>query len=185
MNKHQRIINDIAHVYMSEYSSPKQLVTMLHNWRHYNVEHLVELAMSRVGGYKFVDEAHYDNSDLSETKTGTCRVHDRRAVISGIISKQGGIPKAGDIRAVIYNEFTGELEYFFMPKADWEDMREYGNANKNILRATYNICDGAYNKWESFRVNSFEKLARKRSTVNSAGGYIKKGSPKNVLFSWA
>jgi len=183
MNKHQRILSEIAHIHLTEYSSRKQLDIMLSNWRHYNVEHIVEVAIARVGGYKFVDENHYDNSDYSETKTGTCRIHDSMAAIGNIISKRGGIPKLGDIRAVIYNEFTTELEYFFMPKADWEDMREYGNANKNILRARYNAYNGKYNKWEQFRVESFEKLARKRSTINKHG-YIAKNSPKNTLFTW-
>ena len=185
MNKHQRILQDIAHAHLPEYALPGQLNTILANWRHYNVEHIVEVAMCRVGNYEFVDEDYYDNSDFSETKTGTCRRHDRTAVISGILSRHTDTPKAGDIRAVIYNEFTEELDYFFLPKAQWEDLREYGESNKRLLRTKYNVHTDRYSKWEQFRVNSFKDLACMPSTMTSIGSYAALDSPKNVLFSWA
>ena len=185
MNKHQRILNEIAHIHLPEYSSRKQLDIMLSNWRHYNVEHIVEVAMCRVGNYQFVDENHYDNSDFSDTKTGTCRRHDRTAVIGNILSRKTLTPKAGDIRAVIYNEFTEELDYFFLPKAHWEDLREYGDSNQHLLRTKYTVHTDRYTKWEQFRVNSFKDLACVPSTIASIGSYAAIDSPKNVLFSWA
>ena len=185
MNKHQRILQDIAHAHLPEYAQPGQLNTILTNWRHYNVEHIVEVAMCRVGNYQFVDENHYDNSDFSDTKTGTCRRHDRTAVIGNILSRKTLTPKAGDIRAVIYNEFTEELDYFFLPKAHWEDLREYGDSNQHLLRTKYTVHTDRYTKWEQFRVNSFKDLACVPSTIASIGSYAAIDSPKNVLFSWA
>jgi hypothetical protein len=185
LNKHQRILQDIAHRHLLEYSNPLVLPALLSNWRHYNVEHIVEDAMAVVGGYQYVDCDHYDNSDYSETKTGTCRQHDRTATVSGIISRHTKTAKVGDIRAVIYNEFTGNLDYFFMPKAAWELTREYGDANCSILRTKYQPAIDVYTKWERFRVESFEILAKTPATVTSAHEFKELDTPKNSLFEWA
>ena len=185
LNKHQRILQDIAHRYLPEYQDPRRLPDLLTRWRHYSVEHIVEDAMAHLGGYQYVDEDHYDNSDYSETKTGTLRAHDRTATISGIISRHNKTPKVGDIRAVIYNEFTGGLDYFFMPKAEWEQMREYGQANDSILRTKYTIDWNRYTKWESYRVSDFETLAKRPSTISHPSVYSVTPSPKNTLFDWS
>jgi hypothetical protein len=184
LNKHQRILQDIAHRHLPEYGTQVSLPALLSNWRHYNVEHIVEDAMARVGGYEYVNADHYDNSDYSETKTGTLRKHDKTVSISNIISRYTSTPKAGDIRAVIFNEFTTLLEYFFMPKAGWESIREYGDANKDILRAKYNPNTGIINKWEQFRVPDFETLAKMPATVTSPYEFKELDTPKNTLFDW-
>jgi len=184
LNKHQRILLDIAHQHLPEYQDPRRLPELMTRSRHYAVEHIVEDAMAHVGGYQYVDQDHYDNSDYSETKTGTLRTHDRTATISGIISRHTKTPKAGDIRAVIYNEFTGCLDYFFLPKCEWEALREYGQANDSILRTKYNIDWGYYTKWEQFRVKDFETLAKTASTISHPSVYTPRPSPKNMLFDW-
>jgi hypothetical protein len=185
LNKHQRILQDIAHRHLPEYQDPRRLPDLLTRWRHYNVEHIVEDAMAHVGGYRYVDENHYDNSDFSETKTGTLRQHDRTATISAILSRHGGKAKVGDIRAVIYNEFTAELEYYFLPKAEWECLREYGASNSTILRAKYNPETNTIYKWQRFRKPTFEALAQEPSTVTSAHEFQELDTPKNTLFDWA
>ena len=184
MNKQQRILIDIAHAHLPEYQDPKFLPQFESRWRHYSVEHIVEDAMAHVGGYDYVDQDHYDNSDYSETKTGTLRKHDRRVTIGNIVSKHTGTPKAGDIRAVIYNEFTQKLEYFFMPKSEWEDIREHGDANKGVLRASYNQHTGQIAKWERFRVKDFETLAKQAATITSPYEYTVLNTPRNTLFDW-
>jgi hypothetical protein len=184
MNKHQRILKDIAHVHLPEYQDPRHLAVFDTRWRHYNVEHIVEDAMAHVGGYSYVDKDHYDNSDYSETKTGTCRQHDRTATISSIISRHTKTAKAGDIRAVIYNEFTGNLDYFFLPKAEWELLREHGEANCSILRTKYQPATDVYTKWQRFRLGDFETLARTPSTVTSPHDYALADTPRNTLFDW-
>jgi hypothetical protein len=185
MNKHQRILIDIAHRHLPEYQDPKFLPKFQTHWRHYNVEHMVEDAMAHVSGcYQYVNEDHYDNTDYSETKTGTLRTHDSTATITNIVSDKGNKAKVGDIRAVIYNEYTGLLEYFFMPKAEWECLREYGESNKRILRARYNPNTGKILKWERFRVPDFETLAKTASTVSSPYEFQPTDTPKNTLFDW-
>ena len=184
MNKQQRILIDIAHEHLPEYQDPKFLPQFQSRWRHYSAEHIVEDAMAHVGGYTYVDKDHYDNSDYSETKTGTLSRHDLRVRIGNIVSKHTGTPKVGDIRAVIYNEFTTELEYFFMPKAEWEDIREHGDANKAVLRASYNQHTGKVIKWERFRVKDFETLAKTPATITSPYQFQPTDTPKNTLFEW-
>lgn len=184
MNKHQRILIDIAHRHLPEYQDPKFPAKFQTHWRHYNVEHIVEDAMAHVGGYQYVDEDHYDNSDYSETKTGTLRIYDKTVTLTNIVSRHTATPKAGDIRAVIYNEFTEQLEYFFMPRAQWEDIREHGDCNKGILRARYNPNTGKILKWEQFRVKDFETLAKTPSTVTSPHQFQPTDAPKNRLFDW-
>ena len=184
MNKQQRILIDIAHKYLPEYQDPKFLPQFECRWRHYNVEHIVEDAMAHVGGYEYINEDHYDNSDYSETKTGTLRTHDSTATITNIVSDKGNKAKVGDIRAVIFNEYTGQLEYFFLPKAEWEALREYGDANKRILRARYNANTGKIIRWERFRVPNFETLAKQPATVSSPYHYQPLDTPKNTLFDW-
>jgi hypothetical protein len=185
MNKHQCILKDIAHQHLPEYQQGNQLPTLITNWRHYNVEHIVEDAMAHVGGFVYVDKDHYDNSDYSETKTGTCRQHDRVATISGIISRHTKTAKVGDIRAVIYNEFTEQLDYFFLPKAAWELLREHGEANCSILRTKYQQQRAVYTKWEPYRVDDFETLAKQPSTVSGPHEYTPLDTPRNSLFDWA
>ena len=181
MNKHTLILKEIAARYLEEYRGREQ--ELIEHHRHYNVEHIVEDAMCRLGGYEFVDAHTHDNSDFSETKTGTIRTHDSVATISGIIS-DGGTAKCGDIRAVIYNQFKQELQYYFLPKAEWEDIREYGKSNANILRATYNPDTDVIYKWQRFRVGSFLELAQQKSTVSSPYEFAVKASPKNTLIDW-
>ena len=184
MNKQQRILIDIAHRHLPEYQDPKCIAQFECRWRHYSVEHIVEDAMAHVGGYQYVNADHYDNTDYSETKTGTLRTHDSTVTLTNIVSDKGGKAKVGDIRAVIYNEYTEQLEYFFFPKAEWELMREYGDSNKRILRARYNPATGKIAKWERFREKDFETLATKPATVTSPHSYTPADSPRNTLFDW-
>lgn len=181
MNKHTLILREIAAVYLPEYQGRAD--ELCEHWRHYNVEHIVEDAMCRIGGYEFVDAHTHDNSDFSETKTGTIRRHDRTATISGILS-DGGQSKCGDIRAVIYNQFRDELHYYFMPRAEWEEIREWGQANKNVLRAKYDPDTDQIYKWQRFRVGTFEQLARQPATVTSPWHFQCLASPRNRLFDW-
>ena len=163
LNKHQLILKEIAAKYLPEYQGKEP--ELLANWRHYNVEHIVEDAMCRIGGYEFVDAHHWDNSDYSDTKTATIG-YEGMACVNGILSKKGQVPKAGDLRVVIYNPYYGgRLDYYFIPKAGWESIREYGLANNSKLRAQYNPDFDIIYKWSAWRVPDFDTLARMPATV--------------------
>ena len=182
MNKHTAILTEIAAVYLPEYQDRTEELIRYH--RHYNVEHIVETAMALIGGYEFVDEHTHDNSDYSETKTGTIRTHDSVATISNIVT-DAGQAKCGDIRAVIYNQFDHGLHYYFLPKAYWESIREHGRCNGNILRSSYKADIDRISKWRDYRVNTFHELAMMPSTVSSPYEYTPLNTPKNTLFMWS
>jgi len=156
---------------------------MLANWRHYNIEHLVEIAMCHVGGTTFVDQDQYDNSDYSETKTGSIRTHDGMATITGVVS-DAGQAKCGDLRVIIHNQFNNTLHYYFLPKAYWETIREYGSSNRRVLRAQYNAATDTIYKWRRYRVASFHQLAVMPSTVSDPNHYAPLACPFNHLFNW-
>ena len=181
MNKHTQILTEIAAVYLPEYQGRAEELVAHH--RHYNVEHIVEDAMCRIGGYTWVDQHTHDNSDYSETKTGTIRTHDSVATISNIVTDRGQV-KCGDIRAVIYNQFDHSLHYYFLPKAYWESIREYGKSNGTVLRSSYNAATDTVSKWKKYRVNTFHELAQTPSTISNPHSYTALGTPKNTLFDW-
>jgi hypothetical protein len=183
LNKHQLILRDIAAVHLDDFRGREQ--ELLLNWDYYNVERIVERTMAHLGGYEFVDAHGYDNTDYSETKTGTIRRHDSMATITNITTVHKDTPKVGDIRAVFYNEFTGQLDYYFLPKAGWEAIREYGASNKNILRARYNHILDVIPKWKAWRVPDFESLALTPATISSPYEYAPLDCPRNSLFDWA
>jgi hypothetical protein len=162
LNKHQLILRDIAAEYLPEYQGKTQ--ELLKNWRHYNVEHIVEDAVCRVGGLVFVDEHHWDNSDYSDTKTATIG-WGGVACVNGILSDKGHVPKAGDLRVVVYNPYYTRLDYYFIPKAGWESIREYGAANCDKLRAKYSWEFDRIHKWHQWQVKDFETLAKTPATI--------------------
>jgi len=182
LNKHQLIIRDILCAHNPKYQGREQ--ELMEDWGLFNVERIVEEQMAALGGYDRVDATGYDNSDYSETKTGTVRRHDRTATITSILTERTRTAKVGDIRAVMYNEFTERLDYFFLPKAYWETIREYGKSNSDILRARYSPSTDSIHKWQDHRVDSFLELAVKLSTVSSPYEYRELDTPKNTLFDW-
>lgn len=181
LNKHQLILRDIACKHIDRYSNSWPVIQ--HHWRDFNVEHLVEQAMCELGGYEFVDQHHYDNSDYSDTKTASINTHDRFATVGSILSRDGGQPKAGDLRVVLYNPYYERLDYYFMPRSGWESIREYGAANRNKLRAKYNPEQDRVHKWDQWRVSSFRELAEMKSTVTEPHKFTKT-EPILTLFDW-
>lgn len=169
LNKHQLILRDIACQHIDRYRNSWPIIQ--DHWRDFNVEHLVEQAMAELGGYEFVDAHHYDNSDYSDTKTASINTHDRFATVGSILSRDGGTAKQGDLRVVLYNPYYDRLDYYFMPKAGWESIREYGQANRNKLRAKYNPDLDQVYKWHQWRVPTFKDLALMPSTVKDPHEY--------------
>jgi hypothetical protein len=182
LNKHQLIIRDILCEHNPKYQGRAE--ELMEDWGFFNAERIVEQTMADLGGYDRVDATGYDNSDYSETKTGTVRRHDRTATISGILTAHTRTAKVGDLRVVMYNEFTNRLDYFFLPKAYWETIREHGKSNCDILRAKYSPDSDAIHKWRDYRVDTFLELALKKSTITSPHEYTPLDTPKNTLFDW-
>lgn len=161
--KTKKIFKEVIFKYNDDFSNEKFLNLVDAHPSIFNIEHLVELTMAKVGGYKFIDAEHCDFSDGSECKTGGVRpnaekgpVH--RVEISNTISP-GGTVKAGDLRTVIYNAVTDSLEYFFIPKDNIFGMSNlHPTTGMGRIFATYNRDKKQIRKLESFRCMDFEKL---------------------------
>ena len=163
VGKFARILADIIKVY---YKPSVDLVDPLE----YNVPRMVERAMAKIGGYLYVDEAHCDFLDGSDGKTATIREnsHDKdyphfhKLAITNTIS-QGGTVK-GDLRVVVYNAVTDQLEYFFIPKSDIRALSFIPKKNQPYIEATYNSKTGLIPKLEKYRMPDFVSLCKQPST---------------------
>lgn len=177
LNKEQTILKEIICKHLPKYKGREEEV--IENWDDYNVERLVEKAMAEVGDYDHVDAHYYDFSDFSDAKTATIgKEGNSWKVAVGNIVKKGpdSKAKAGDLRVVVYNSYDGTLQYYFMPKAGWESIREYGEANKGKLRATYNPHEDLVYKWRNWRVNSFEELSKMPATISEPHQFVPRSS---------
>jgi hypothetical protein len=162
-------MRDIVTVYNPDYSSRSRRQHALKNSSHFNVEHLVEITMARVGRMKFVDESLYDFTDWSDCKTGSIepvsynQTNSFQGSVSNIMTSSGQV-KIGDLRCVIYNPHTDELRYFFLPKSVWDPgLREFGASNQRRLRFRWNSLTDDIRKWRDYECGSFEQLAKAKS----------------------
>ena len=124
-----------------------------------NVERMLETLVARTGNLEFVDEAGYDYSDKSELKMAT--VHH----ITGEITIGNMEGKVGALRIIIYNAKTGELAYFFVPKAKVSELCGvcYGKQrHKMRIRLCYHTKNKTYGKLEPFKLDSFAAMCRLR-----------------------
>jgi hypothetical protein len=135
----------------------------------FNVERLVEVTMAHVGGYDYVDGAHYDFSDGSECKTASVRPTPSKPnsssyalEISNVISG-AGTAKSGSIRVVLYNPHIQQLRYYYLPPGEIDKIgvNIHPTSNKGRVFATWNIITDTCNKLDRYSVPSFEDLAKK------------------------
>lgn len=122
----------------------------------YNIEHLVEIAMSKVGGYQFVDAEGYDFDDFSDSKTTTVNTNTKTMTISSVETKIGAL------RICCYNPHNESIDFFFVPASRLDDVRLscYGkDCHKQRILARYNEPGNHYNQFEEFRVPDFKTLA--------------------------
>lgn len=124
----------------------------------YNVEHLVELCLAKLGTYEFVDEEGYDFTDLSDSKTTTVN---ERTLVMTISSVE---TKIGSLRICAYNPIKESVDFFFLTH---QQLRAYAlpcygnNSHKERLLARWNAGRDCYNQFEQFRVKTFQELAKK------------------------
>ena len=133
----------------------------------FNVEHLTEIALAKVGGYEFIDAAHCDFSDGTEAKTGSVSVNPQkkgvntyRGEISNVISSGGQI-KTGAIRFCLYIPHTKSIKYFYIPssKINTLGINVHPTTNMGRIFFTYNAIKDCVPKLAQFEVSSFETVA--------------------------
>lgn len=145
----------------TDVSFQRQLLTVVHaHSKSVDVENITEIALAFRGKYNFVDEKarDFDDVDNSDSKTGSVNIKTRKVEVSGLGNKIGAI------RLTIWNPVLDVLDFMFIPYHMWK--YEYANAcyGKNTegklrLQMTWDNKKNTYNKFEIFRINSFDDLA--------------------------
>jgi hypothetical protein len=135
---------------------PKSNIALKHP-EIYNIERLTELALAKLGGYKFVDEEGYDFTDFSDCKTTSTNAKTNKLEIGSIETKIGAL------RIICYNYVKQDLDYFYVPSDKVQQVKSpcYGNnSHKQRIQASYNVAGDHYNKFEQYRVADFVTLAQ-------------------------
>lgn len=166
LSKEYLIMRDIICKYHPIYKGNRRA---LKNPSHYNVERLVEETMALVGKrYKYIDAAHCDFSDGTDSKTSSIRYDRKNNTCTGLIGNvvsPGGTKKKGALRLVIYNAFTKELMYYFIPKKAWSKMNIsiHPTTKMGRLFYCYNRRTNSITKFEGYECKDFVDLAKRKN----------------------
>ena len=127
-----------------------------------NIERFAEKMVAMESGLEWVGAQgkEWDLSDYSDVKTATCYISD-----SGLyVAHKGCIPgvekKIGDLRCIVYNEYTQSLDYFSIPQKMIASLssKTQKNASKRISFTYSRIREEYCPKMEQFRVPNFEDI---------------------------
>ena len=128
----------------------------------FNMEHLVEqmMALNSNGVYTFVDGVHHDNSDMSDTKTGTLHANGKMssAEISNVRSSFG-VLKTGAIRAVILNPILNKFHFLFIPPDAISKLMHTKKGTPTKSRSIwlrYSKKKNVFTKLEKYGITEFE-----------------------------
>jgi hypothetical protein len=170
MCKTKTLFSKIVLPFLPEFESISNIVKNTPNV--INIEHLIELAMARVGGYDFIDAPHCDFSDMSESKTASVlpspvsmsAIFTYPLYITNVVSAAGQ-KKIGLIRAVVYNphvSYEDSVNYFCIPSEDLDTKLAISYNQKGIgnLKATWYKYTNKIQKLEKYRVPDFVTLAQ-------------------------
>ena len=157
MNKNTTFLKNIIFKYLPEnFPTATSQKLALQFPQAYNVEHLTEIALAKVGGYDFVYASGYDFSDYSDSKTTSVNYNTKVIEIMSVENK------IGSLRICCYNLFKNCVDYFFVPKENVKEVAErcYGKQkHKQRIKARYNTKKDSYTKLEKYRVKDFTTLA--------------------------
>jgi hypothetical protein len=161
MNKKQLILSKIVDVYYPEGREEEAQGST-------TIEILVEkcLAIASDGLYTCmpVNNHHYDYSDYSDSKTSSTQASNNEVEIS-VVSPHQEILKYGDLRVVVFNHITEDLDYYFLPRNFWVTELHRGDMHKDSIRDTYGKTTGYLGTWYPFSKSSFEELAKTPSSL--------------------
>ena len=98
--------------------------------------------------------------DLSDAKTSSVSAKKERGYeyIKGVISNTGG--KKGDLRCVVYNDFTKTLDYFLVPQKHISAYETHCGKGKYGIPLNYSLLKDNYGKMEVFRVDTFKDICK-------------------------
>ena len=158
MSKNLVLMRDVICVYHPSFNSSCDLRKFgLEMPDRFNIERLIEETLAAIGPYHYVDEAGYDFTDYSDSKTTTINANTRVGSISSVETKIGAL------RITAYNPFKDAADFFYVSKRDLKYVKSpcYGiNAHKERILFSYTPKGDTYNMFEDYRVKDFRALAR-------------------------
>lgn len=169
-DKKTRILNEVVAKHHPDFVNNEYMQKAAASFPSYfNAEGLIEQTLAHVGGYDFIDGAYEDFSDGSEAKTATIAWSGKGSIkhVTTPKDRYGNVvEKSGPLRVIVNNDISEELEYYFIPKAYWQDMYTCGGAQGGAYTSGkidiyYNSTTGRIEKLRHFRVETFEELAKK------------------------
>ena len=107
----------------------------------------VPLANTNIDGMDFKDGSELKSLSLRLGKNGA-------GVSEAITGRISGLEnKVGDIRVIIWNDYNGDVEYYYIPNKDAMDMQSNGSIRISAPRDT-----GVVKKLQPYRCDSFDDL---------------------------
>ena len=140
---------------------------------YWNVDLIVEETLLLVSKFlrKSKTGRHEDYNDGSDHKLISVREtpsskgkNSYRTEIAGIVSANG-VQKNGALRVTIANEIKQTVDFLYIPKKEWINLGiTYNTNNKGRIVSTYYAPWDDYNKFDPYRVKSFNILANKKDS---------------------
>jgi hypothetical protein len=170
MTKEFTLMRDVITTYHPRFKRSKDLRNFGLSSPHiFNVTHLIEEALSAVGGYKFVDSAHYDFDDGSDSKTASIRhqpkVNNGNSFMGEIaaVSSAAGALKEGALRCTIYNPHVDGLQFYYLPKSMWaKHITVHPTSGIGKIVFSWNKTKQSIKLFEDYRCGTFAELALAR-----------------------
>ena len=107
----------------------------------------VPLANTNIDGMDFKDGSELKSLSLRLGKNGA-------GVSEAITGRISGLEnKVGDIRVIIWNDYNGDVEYYYIPNKDAMDMQSNGS-----IRISAPSDTGVVKKLQPYRCDSFDDL---------------------------
>lgn len=167
MSKELLLMQEVITVYHPIFrDDPDFAKKALEHYYMFNTESLIEESLAAIGPYTFINAAHCDFSDGSDSKTASVypKLNKKsRSMYSGaiknVVSSYGTL-KIGALRVIIYNPIKNRLDYYFLPASFWQTLKMSSNGNNTKkLDFSYNSKKDYIPKFADYQVKSFVDLA--------------------------
>lgn len=116
------------------------------------------LAYASNGRFDYIDADGRDFTDDGDSKA--CSVMVGKTPLLKIPKTN---TKKGGLRVVVYNDYTDQLDYFWIPFTHIAKLQSWDDYSKmGVISANYNVKNNHYNRLEPYRVHSFQELVAMR-----------------------
>ena len=160
MNKEIAIFNGVIRNYRSHLA--KAIDNGEARYEDYKIENILEGCAADQSGREWVNKDGEKNEvydlveDFIDVKSSSVKLNNQD-IVKGEISNTGS--KIGDLWVVLYNDFTGQLDYFLIPHKKIAELQAWNKSSKKYnINVTYSPSTKSYNRLEEYRVKTFKDL---------------------------